>query len=83
MFFFGSQRIEAKRVNALGSQGLCMPSAPPRKFPGTRPHPEPWAKRVENASLATISGHFMGGVRDPRHAGPVYVEVWPPGPKPV
>ena len=38
------------------------------------------AKRVENASLATISGHLKGGVRDPRHAGPVYIEVWPPGP---
>ena len=39
----------------------------------TEPHPEPLAKRVEDASLATFSGHLKGGVRDPRFGGPVYM----------
>ena len=40
----------------------------------TTPLPEPLAKRVENASLATFSGHLKGGVHDPRLVGPVYIE---------
>ncbi len=47
------------------------------KIPETKPLPEPLAKRVENASLATFFGHLEGGVHDPRLVGPVYIEDWP------
>ena len=48
------------------------------KIPGAEPHPEPFAKRVENASLVTFSGHLKGGVHDARLSGPVYIEDEPP-----
>ena len=56
-------------VVALGS--ICWTEV--GKILEPEPHLEPLAKRVENASLATFSGHLKGGVRDPRFMTPIYV----------
>ena len=40
----------------------------------TETYSEPSSKRVENAVLATFSGHLKGGVHDPSFAAPIYIE---------
>ena len=38
--------------------------APGLRNPETETHPKPLSKRVQNGSLATLSGHLKGGVHD-------------------
>ena len=38
----------------------------------TKPRPEPLAKRIENVSLGSFSGHLKGGIHDPLSLGPKY-----------
>ena len=55
---------------------LSRPNRPPEKLQKPKPIQNHRQKDIENAPLAKCSCPLKGGVRDPRFAGPLYIEDW-------